>query len=353
MSVRVLIVDDSPVVRQALSKALTEDPGLQVVGIASNPLEAWELLERAQPDVITLDVEMPGMDGLTFLQRLMRTKPTRVVMVSSRVRRSSRFVMEALQAGALAVLPKPHAEYPIQQMLQDLRQTLRDVKAMPLRVPSGSGAGPATETAPAVSPARAASTLIAVGSSTGGTQAFEQFVRGLPAGHPCVVLAQHLPPDFVPRFVERLSQAVPSRVQVARNGEVCRPATILVAPATHHLKVRRNGAQVEAELVAGPPVNHHVPSCDVLLQSVARVCGGSAVGVILTGMGHDGAAGLLEMRRAGAVTFAQDEASSVVYGMPRAAAELGAATHVLPLDRLARAVMEQIAKRADRVAAAS
>lgn len=347
MSIRVVVVDDSPVVRQGLVKALADDPALEVVGVAGNPLEAWEMLDRLQPDVLTLDVEMPGMDGLTFLQRLMRTRPMRVVMVSSRVRRSSQFVMQALQAGAVAVLPKPHSDYPLPQMLQDLRQTLRDVMLKEPRAPKGgAGAGPAA----GISPARAASSLIAVGSSTGGTVAFETFAKGLPSGHPCVVLAQHLPIDFVPRFVARLSEALRSKVAVAKGGEVCQPGHIYVAPATHHLRVARSGANVITEVVLGAPVNHHIPSCDVLLSSVAKVSGGSSVGVILTGMGHDGARGLLDMRRAGAPTFAQDEATSVVYGMPRAALEVGGAEVVLPIDQLAGAVMQRLASRAERLA---
>ncbi|MEQ1504533.1 MAG: chemotaxis-specific protein-glutamate methyltransferase CheB [Myxococcota bacterium] len=295
MTTRVLIVDDSPVVRQALAKALAEDPELEVVGTVSNPLEAWDRLERLRPDVLTVDVEMPGMDGLTFLQRLMATRPMPVVIVSSKARRDPRLVLDALQAGALAVVPKPHSDYPLPQMIQDLRLTLRGAATARVRVVSGgSSAGPAI----AIPEARAATSLIAVGSSTGGTAAFEVFARGLPRGHPCVVLAQHLPIDFVSRFAERLDDVLPSKVAVARGGEVLAPGHIFVAPATHHLRVRRDGARLVTELLDAENVNFHKPSVDVLLLSVASVCARHAVGVILTGMGSDGAKGLLAMRRA-------------------------------------------------------
>jgi two-component system chemotaxis response regulator CheB len=267
VTIRVLIVDDSPVVRQALVRALGEDPGLSVVGVAANPAEARRLLELGDHDVVTLDVEMPGMDGLTFLGELMRTRPTRVVMVSSKVRRSSQLVLEALRAGAAAVLPKPHAGYPLPQMLDDLRQTLRDVAARPVR-PVRTGPPALASVAPAVPDHQ---WIVAVGASTGGTVAFETFLRGLPAEHPCVLLAQHLPDDFVQRFAARLRDVVGSEVQVARGGERCRPGAVFVAPGTHHLRVARRGGELVTELFAGAAVNQHVPSADVLLSSVAQI----------------------------------------------------------------------------------
>lgn len=336
---RVLIVDDSHVVRQALTKALASDPDLEVVGVAADPDEAWGMLDRVRPDVLTLDMEMPRTDGLTFLQRLMAERPTRVVMVSSKVRRSPRFVMEALKAGAVAVVPKPHADYPIEQMLDDLRHSLRTAPSKPLRARPAAAPGPTLAGTPTT-------TVVAVGASTGGPQAFEAFARALPAQHPCVLLAQHLAADFVVRFVERLQTLVRSKVLVAKGNEPLLAGHVIVAPGTHHLRIRRDGTGWRTELYDGLPVNFHKPSVDVLLSSVAEAAGARSVGVLLTGMGNDGAQGLLQIRRAGGVTLAQDRASSVVYGMPRAAVELGAAMEEVPLDRLATRVIELTHTRA-------
>ncbi|MCA9493337.1 MAG: chemotaxis-specific protein-glutamate methyltransferase CheB [Myxococcales bacterium] len=332
---RVLIVDDSQVVRAALTKALSSDPDLQVVGAARDPQEAWELMDRLRPDVLTLDMEMPKTDGLTFLRRLMSERPIRVVMVSSKVRRSPRFVMEALKAGAMAVVPKPHADYPIEQMLDDLRHTLRTAHTKPLRARSQAAQGPTLEGVPT----RA---VIAVGASTGGPQAFETFVKGLPPGHPTVVLTQHLAADFIKRFTDRLATLVRSRVLVAQGNEPLLANHILVAPGTHHLRIRREGTGWRTELYDGLPVNFHKPSVDVLMSSVAEAAGRRAAGVLLTGMGNDGAQGLLQMRRAGGFTLAQDRESCVVYGMPRAAVELGAVGEQLALDRLAQRAVELV-----------
>lgn len=339
---RVLVVDDSPVVRGALVKALAEDPGLEVVGTASNPLEAWGMLDDVAPDVLTLDVEMPEMDGVSFLTRLMRVRPMPVVIVSSKARRSPKLVLDALRAGALAVVPKPHSDYPLPRMLEDLRVTLRGVSTAhaqtldePLRSRSENP----------LSPARAAASLIAVGSSTGGTAAFEVFARSLPPGHPCVVLAQHLPADFVPRFADRLAEVLPSKVRVAEGGEPLVPDHIYIAPATHHLRLSRGPGPTLTDLWDADSVNFHRPSVDVLMLSVASsAMARRAVGVMLTGMGADGAKGLLAMRRAGSVTLGQDEASSVVYGMPRAAAALGAVMEQHPPEMLAARSLELLAR---------
>lgn len=338
MITKVLIIDDSPVVRAGLEKAFRADPDLQVVGVAGDPLAALDLLDRLEPDVMTLDIEMPGMDGLTFLARMMKSRPMPIVLVTAAARKNPRMVMEAMRTGAFAVLPKPHADYPLPQMVEDLRQTLKEAHA--------KGAPRPAPVPAAIPQRRAITTVIAVGSSTGGTNAFETFARALPPEHPGVVLAQHLPQDFVPRFAERLGSVLQSRVAVARGGEPCEPGTIYIAPATHHLEVKREGAALVTSLSDAGPVNHHRPSCDVLLHSVAVACPRRAVGVILTGMGHDGAAGLLAMRRTGSLTFAQDEATSVVYGMPRAAMEIGAVVEQLPIDKLGRRVMELLAERA-------
>lgn len=339
--IRVLIVDDSPAVRSALSKALAEDAEIEVLGTAPNPIVALEMLQQIRPDVVTCDVEMPGMDGLQFLQQVMRTKPLPVVICSSKARRSPKLVLEALQAGAVAVVPKPHADYPLPRMIQDLKATLKAAALSKPRLRASPPAAPPPPPATVTRTARPVS-VIAVGSSTGGTVAFETFARGLPPGHPCVVVAQHLPTEFVPRFADRLNEVLASKVSVAQGGESLVPGHIYVAPGTHHLRIRREGVGLVTELWDADNVNFHKPSCDVLLTSVATVAGRGAVGVILTGMGADGARGLLAMRRSGAATLAQDEATSVVYGMPRAAMELGAAEEQLPLEHLAGRIGQMI-----------
>lgn len=328
--IRVFVIDDSSAVRKALVRVLSEDARMEVVGSAESAEDALERIEHASPDVITLDVNMPGMGGFAFLHRLMRLRATPVIIVSSEVRKDSTVAREALRLGAVAVLPKPHAEYPIAVLLEDLKRAIVD---------AGRSRPNARRASARPSPVLATSTkVIAVASSTGGTVAFDTFASGLPVGHPPVVLAQHLPADFVPRFVERLSDSLAAQVRVATGNERLLPNTVWVAPGTHHLQVRREGGVLFTELLDGPPVNFHRPSCDVLLESVARAAGRDAIGVILTGMGADGARGLLALKNVGACTFAQDEESCVVYGMPRAAVELGAAREIVPLDRLATRV---------------
>jgi two-component system chemotaxis response regulator CheB len=262
--------------------------------------------------------------------------------VSSKARRSPKLVMDALRAGALAVIPKPHSEYPLPRMVEDLKVTLRGVAtAQPKALADAYGS---RGTNP-LSAGRAASTAIIVGSSTGGTTAFETFARSLPSGHPCVLLAQHLPVDFVPRFVDRLEESLPSHVSVARGGEPLLPDHIYVAPATHHLRLNADPKRPATELLDSETVNFHRPSVDVLMLSVAASpMVKNTVGVMLTGMGADGAKGMLAMRKAGAFTLGQDEASSVVYGMPRAAFQLGGVQEQHPPERLAKRALEMLAQ---------
>lgn len=335
--IRVYVVDDAASVRKTLVRFLAEDPQIEVVGSAESADEALVQIDLLNPDVVTVDVNMPGMNGLVFLQRVMRTRPRPVIVVSSETRKGSPLATEALRLGAVAALAKPHADYPIATLLADLRTAILATARK-----GAKSAAKASARAPAMS---TNTKVVAVGSSTGGTVAFEAFAQGLPAGHPAVVLAQHLPVEFVPRFVERLADLLPAKVAVAAGSERLVPNTIWVAPGTHHLRVRRDGVHLVTELFDAPPVNFHRPSCDVLLESVARAAGRDAIGVILTGMGADGAKGLLAMRNAGATTFAQDEGTSVVYGMPRAAAELGAAKEVVPIDRMAARVVSALSAR--------
>lgn len=336
--IRLFVVDDSSAVRKALTKFFSSDAAIEVVGTADSGEQALPAIESLRPDVISTDLNMPGMGGIELISRVVRAHPIPIIVVSSEPRKSASTAMEALRAGAVAVLPKPHTGYDITQMLKELRDLVVEAGRAKPRV---AAARTTARQAPVLS---THVQVIAVGSSTGGTVAFETFAEGLPSGHPPVVLAQHLPPEFVPRFADRLSENLQSRVAVAQGGEKLAPNTIWIAPGTHHLQIRREGTDLVTELHDGPPVNFHRPSCDVLLESVARAAGRSAVGVILTGMGADGARGLLAMRVAGATTFAQDEESCVVYGMPRAAAELGAAQHVVAIDRMAAKVTNALAR---------
>ncbi len=337
--IRVLIVDDSPVVRKALAKALSRDPRLKVVGVAEDPIDALSQLERLAPDVLTLDVEMPRMDGLTFLRRLMKERPMPVVMCSSLARRSSELVLECLRAGAVSMVPKPHHGYPFPRMISELRHAVVSAAKAKVRGPT-TGATPSQGAVHLDAAARR--WLVAIGSSTGGTAAVEKVLAGLPADGPPVVLAQHLPESFVPRFVERLNEALPQEVAMATDGQVLAPGKVFVAPATHHLQVVKQGHYLVTHLHDGPKVNFHRPSVDVLFDSVARVCARRTVAVLLTGMGKDGAKGMAAIKAGGGRTLAQDEASCVVYGMPRAAVELGAVHASVPLVQIAARIAREI-----------
>lgn len=339
MSVRLVVVDDSMVVRRALKSVLNDTPGIEVVGEAADPIEARRVIAALRPDVLTLDCEMPRMDGLTFLREIMATHPMPVVMVSSLTRKTSPVAFEAIRLGAVAVVCKPFKGYPLHAMLDDVRTAVLAASKARIR-PAADPVADAV--APSVDRRLAGSSVIAVGSSTGGTVAFERFAASLPGDAPCVVLAQHLPTGFVPRFAERLDSVLPHRVTVALGGEVCRPGQIFIAPAHAHLRLRKRGAELVTELFDGDKVNHHRPSVDVLFASVAAAARRTAVGVLLTGMGRDGARGMLTMKAAGAATMVQDEASCSVFGMPRAALEMGAANRAGDPQWLAHSAMKAV-----------
>jgi len=356
--IRVLIIDDSSLVRQMLSDILNECPDLEVVGVAGDPLIARERIKALNPDVLTLDVEMPRMDGLTFLSNLMRLRPMPVVMVSSLTERGAHTTLRALELGAVDFVSKPKA---------DLAGTLRDFSAeicskvrcaARARVRAGADTATAMRVAPkysadAVLPAlaglrtlRTTERIIAIGASTGGTEAIRAVLQALPADGPAVVIAQHIPAAFSGAFTQRMDSVSPMSVCEPRDGQQIVPGHAYVAPGDQHLLVERDGARYLCRLSAGPPVNRHRPSVDVLFRSVAQNVGHNAVGAILTGMGDDGARGLREMHDAGAATVAQDEASSVVWGMPGAAVKHGGVREVLPLERIAEAVLH-LARNAD------
>ncbi len=335
---RVLVVDDSAGVRQVLCRELARDPELAVVGSAPDPYVARDLIVERRPDVVTLDLEMPRMDGLTFLRRLMQHHPLPVVVVSSLTPAGSELALEALAAGAVDVLCKPGTSFTVGEMGADL---VEKVKAAAHATPRPAGA---TATTPmrgaATALSRTTQQVVAIGASTGGTVALEAIFRRLPADAPGTIVTQHMPEVFTRAFAERLRQISRLDVREAVEGDSVVPGVALVAPGNRHLLLRRSGARYLVSVRDGPRVNRHRPSVDVMFRSVAHAAGRNAVGVILTGMGGDGAQGLLEMRTAGARTLAQDEASCVVYGMPKVAVEVGAAERVVPLEAMPGAILE-------------
>ncbi len=344
--VRVLIVDDSAVVRQVLKDLLSEDPEISVMGVAANPFIAAEKIAEEVPDVIVLDIEMPRMDGLTFLQKLMSQHPVPVVICSSLVSDGCETSMRALELGAVDIVSKP--QLGTRQFLEESRVRICDVvKAAagaklhkpidPERLKKNSAdvilkrANLAT--------VKTTEKVVVVGASTGGTEALRVFLSDLPIDCPAVVIVQHMPEKFTASFARRLNELCRVSVKEAENGDSLLRGQALIAPGNRHLLVKSSGARFFVEVRDGPLVSRHRPSVDVLFRSSARYLGKNAVGVIMTGMGDDGAKGLLEMKEAGAVTIAQDEKTSVVFGMPCEAIKLGAADQVLPLDRIAREVL--------------
>ncbi|MBB5885249.1 chemotaxis response regulator protein-glutamate methylesterase [Xanthomonas sp. LMG 8992] len=339
---RVLIVDDSAVVRQILTEILSGAPGVEVVGSAADPLLAREKIKRLNPDVITLDVEMPRMDGLAFLENLMRLRPTPVVMISSLTERGADTTLQALSLGAVDFVSKPkldvarglegYAEEIITKVKNAAKAKVRALDRPAVPKPVGATATPAAASSLKF---RTTDRLIAIGASAGGTEALRVVLEGMPADAPAVVMTQHLPAGFSTAFADRLNRHSAMAVREATEGEAILPGHAYLPPGGKHLQVIRDGARWRCKIDDGPPVNRHKPAVDVLFQSVARNAGANAIGAILTGMGDDGARGLLEMLQAGASTLVQDEATSVVWGMPGTAFRLGAAQEVLPLDKIA------------------
>lgn len=336
--IRVLVVDDSAVVRQIFEAELSKDPDIEVVGTAPDPYVARDLVVERKPDVITLDVEMPRMDGLTFLRKLMHYHPLPVIVVSSLTPSSSELAVEALSSGAVDVLCKPGGAYTVGDMTGELIDKIKAAALVDVRrhlAPSSDRPPPG-----AVTPlGRTTNQVLAIGASTGGTVALEVILRALPPDAPGAVITQHMPETFTRFLAKRLDEISHLRVEEARDGESIVPGVALVAPGNRHLLVRRSGARYLVQVKDGPRVNRHRPSVDVMFQSVAQVAGKNAIGVILTGMGADGANGLLAMRQAGAATIAQDEATSVVWGMPKVAVDMGAAEKVLPLPAIAAEIV--------------
>ena len=339
--IRVLVVDDSALMRQLLTSLLSSDPAIEVVGTAPDPLVAREKIKALNPDVITLDVEMPRMDGLAFLEKLMTLRPMPVVMVSSLTEKGAEVTLRAMELGAVDIFCKP-LDIASGGMGAQGRELIDKVKAAAMaRVrPLGDIRPHGTASRLAVTTIyKSTDQLVAIGSSTGGVEALRDIITALPPDAPPIVITQHIPPKFSASFAQRLDGLSAVRVKEAVDGERIVAGHVFIAAGDRHLAVRRSGAALITHCYDGPLVSGHKPSVDVLFHSVAEACGGKAVGVILTGMGRDGADGLLAMRKAGASTIGEDEASCVVYGMPKAAHENGAVERELPLSHIAEEIL--------------
>jgi two-component system, chemotaxis family, protein-glutamate methylesterase/glutaminase len=331
--IRVLIVDDSAIVRKMLAEALASEPDLEVVGTAPDPYVARDKILSLRPDVLTLDVEMPRMDGLTFLKKLMRFHPLPVIIISSLAQSSSQTALEALQCGAVDVLAKPGGPYSVGELKQDLPQKVRAAAQARVGLAKPQLARPLA--VPLVLSGASTSTVIAIGASTGGTEAIREVLTAMPANMPGIVIVQHIPPVFSLAFANRLNDLCKLRVKEAADGDRLTSGLVLIAPGNFHMTLVKAGGEYRVSIQDGPRVCYQRPSVDVLFESVANVAKSDAIGAILTGMGSDGAQGLLRMKRAGARTIAQDEASCVVFGMPREAIRMGGVDRVLPLNRVA------------------
>jgi two-component system chemotaxis response regulator CheB len=339
--IKVLIIDDSAVVRQVLSSELSKTPDIEVIGTASDPYFAQDKINNLKPDVITLDIEMPRMDGLTFLKKLMAQVPIPTIIVSSLTQKGSDIALESLACGAFDVICKPGAAYTvgnISSILIDQIRAASRVNVNKLRSIIASSPSKVQSASLTVTTNK----ILAIGASTGGTTAIERVLLSMPSNAPPIVIVQHMPEKFTKAFADRLNKVCEIEVREASNNDSVIPGRALVAPGNHHMILRRSGARYFVELKDTPPVYHQRPSVEVLFNSVAMFAGKNAVGVILTGMGTDGATGLLSMRQAGAATIAQDEKSSVVWGMPGEAVKIGAADYVLPLDNIASTAIHLI-----------
>jgi len=345
-NIKVLIVDDSAIVRKVLSEELSREKEIEVVGTAPDPYVARDKIVRLRPDVITLDIEMPRMDGLTFLKKLMRHYPIPVIIVSSLTRAGGTLAMEALSLGALEVISKPSAAYSVGDMSVQLAEKIRAVASVNLkdkiRQDAEKSDAPPKPVTASLALSKTTNKIIAIGASTGGTEAIKAVLLGMPPNAPGILIVQHMPAKFTTSFAERLDSLCTIHVKEAADGDSVANGTALIAPGNFHMLLRRSGANYYVQVKNGPMVHHQRPSADVLFRSVADYAGANAIGIILTGMGADGAEGMLKMRQAGARTIAQDEQSCVVFGMPKEAIKLGAVEKVVALSQVTKASLEMI-----------
>ncbi|HTH45770.1 MAG TPA: chemotaxis response regulator protein-glutamate methylesterase [Oxalicibacterium sp.] len=353
MKIKVLIVDDSALIRSVMKEIINSQPDMEVVGVAPDPIIARDLIKQTNPDVLTLDVEMPRMDGLDFLEKLMRLRPMPVLMVSSLTERGSEITLRALELGAVDFVTKP--KMAIQSGMLEYTEMIADkIRAasrarIKARQIAQAGAAAQEEALPMIrNPLTSSEKLIIIGASTGGTEAIKDFLVQMPSDCPGILITQHMPPGFTKSFAQRLDGLCKIGVKESEGNERVLPGHAYIAPGHSHLQLVRSGANYMTQLDQGPPVNRHRPSVDVLFHSAAVAAGKNAVGVILTGMGKDGAHGMLEMKNAGAYNFAQDEASCVVFGMPREAIAVGAAHEIGALSALPGMVLAYLAANSSR-----
>ncbi len=353
--IRVLVVDDSALIRSVMKELINREKDMECVGAAPDPLVAREMIKSLNPDVLTLDVEMPKMDGLDFLERLMRLRPMPVIMVSTLTERGSDITFRALALGAVDFVSKPKIDIMrgMEEYAAEIIEKIRTAAQAKVRKVASSAQVSERLSADAILPSvsgKFSSTekLIIIGASTGGTEAIKEVLTHFPADVPGILVTQHMPETFTKSFADRLNSLCRISVKEAEHNERILPGHAYIAPGHSHLLLKRSGANYVTELSQGPPVNRHRPSVDVLFRSAANVAGANALGIILTGMGNDGAQGMLEMRQAGSHTIAQDEASCVVFGMPREAIALGAAAEIVPLQGIARHALDYLARHSGK-----
>ncbi|MFZ0430500.1 MAG: chemotaxis response regulator protein-glutamate methylesterase [Acidobacteriota bacterium] len=351
--IRVLVIDDSAIVRKVLTEQLSRHPDIEVVGSAVDPYVARDKILKLEPDVLTLDIEMPRMDGLTFLEHLMRQRPMPVVVLSSLTPKNSETALRALRMGAVEVLAKPDSRFstPDSRYLAEVIRAAARARIRRTTAASDAEVEPQVASTAALSGIETTHKVLAIGASTGGTNTLESILQALPHSIPGTLIVQHMPADFTRIFAERLNSVCAVRVREARDGDPVVPGVVLIAPGGHHMLLERSGAQYRVQVKDGPKVHFQRPSVDVLFYSVARNAGRNAVGVILTGMGADGARGLAAMKESGAQTIAQDESTCVVFGMPKEAIRLGAAQSVLPLPEIPRKILQLLSADDSRLVA--
>jgi len=345
--IKVLIVDDSAIVRKIFQQELSSDPEINVVGAAPDPYVARDMIVQLKPDVITLDMEMPRMDGITFLRKLMRYFPLPIIVVSSLTQQGSDLALEALDSGAIEVMCKPGSAYTVGDMAYELINKVKAAANIDVKKHIAPNLGKKGKSISLTDLARTTNQIIAIGASTGGTVALEYILSELPHNMPGIIITQHMPKYFTKSFADRLNSRSKLRIKEAEDGDSVTSGVALIAPGDRHMLLKRSGARYYVNVKDGPLVNRHKPSVDVMFKSVAQTAGKNALGVILTGMGGDGARGMLEMKEAGALTIAQDEASCVVFGMPKVAIDLGGVDTIASLESMSATIIRKLRQMKD------
>jgi len=340
--IKVLVIDDSAIVRKIFSQELSKYNDIEVVGTAPDPYVGRDKIVQLKPDVVTLDVEMPRMDGLTFLKKLMRYYPLPVIVVSALTTKGGRLTLEALEIGAVDVIAKPGGSYSVENMSSQLAEKIRTASHARVKRNDHNNRKDEFKPEPIKALGQTTHKIIAIGASTGGTEALKKVLTRMPANAPGIVVVQHMPANFTTAFANRLNELCQIQVKEAQDNDSVTPGTALIAPGNFHMILRRSGARYYVEVKDGPMIHHQRPAVDVLFRSTAKYAGANSIGVILTGMGSDGAEGMLEMKNAGAKTIAQDEKSCVVYGMPKEAVKLQAVDKEVPLEQIADEIIRMV-----------